>query len=274
MSEYIKNKGYIYLIKMCDTKNRTIYKIGKSINFYRRYKGYNYAEILTFIISNDMDNDEIEIIKIFNSNCKLDKGREFFIAKNDDFVLKLFLDYFSNKINNNINNNIKINRNIKKNNINAKNTLIESVNNTLIESVNNTLIESVNNTLIESVNNTVIESVDNIVIKNDENVTLLERTCPNCKKVFNYSSRLKAHLEITIHCKKTSEEIESFFLQFKKQANFKCYICNNEYTKNHNLKRHINNSNCKFEYEKIEREREKQIEIIQTKINNLRKPII
>ena len=248
MSEYIKNKGYIYLIKMCDTKNRTIYKIGKSINFYRRYKGYNYAEILTFIISNDMDNDEIEIIKIFNSNCKLDKGREFFIAKNDDFVLKLFLDYFSNKINNNINNNIKINRNIKKNNINAKKTLIESV------------------------DNTVIESVDNIVIKNDENVTLSERTCPNCKKVFNYSSRLKAHLEITIHCKKTPEEIESFFLQFKKQANFKCYICNNEYTKNHNLKRHINNSNCKFEYEKIERE--KQIEIIQTKINNLRKPII
>ena len=268
MSEYIKNKGYIYLIKMCDTKNRTIYKIGKSINFYRRYKGYSYADILIFIISNDIDNDEIEIIKIFNSNCKLDKGREFFTAQSDDFVLKIFLDYFSNKINNNINNNIKINRNIKKNNINNKNTLIESV--------NNTVIESVNNIVIESVNNTVIESVENIVIKNDKNDTLSERTCPTCNKVYNFASRLRAHLEITFHCKKTPDEIESFFLQFKKKTEFKCNICSSEFTKKNNLQRHINNSNCKIEYEKIEIEieREKQIAIIQKQIDNLRKPII
>ena len=34
-------KGYIYLLKVGDTKNRIIYKVGKSINFYKRYKEYN-----------------------------------------------------------------------------------------------------------------------------------------------------------------------------------------------------------------------------------------
>ena len=103
----------------------------------------------------------------------------------------------------------------------------------------------------------------------------MDKSCPTCNKVFNYSSRLRAHMEITIHCKKTFEEIESFFLQFKKQANFKCNICSKEFTKNHNLKRHINNSNCKIEYNNIEkeREREKQIAILQKQIDNLKKPI-
>ena len=39
----------------------------------------------------------------------------------------------------------------------------------------------------------------------------MDKTCPECKKIFNFSSRLKAHLETTIHCKKSPEEIESFF---------------------------------------------------------------
>ena len=39
-------KGYIYLLKLGDTNNRIIYKVGKSINFYKRYKEYNYAVIL------------------------------------------------------------------------------------------------------------------------------------------------------------------------------------------------------------------------------------
>lgn len=45
----------------------------------------------------------------------------------------------------------------------------------------------------------------------------MDKSCPTCNKVFNFVSRLKAHLEITIHCKKTPEEIDIFFLQFKKK---------------------------------------------------------
>ena len=99
----------------------------------------------------------------------------------------------------------------------------------------------------------------------------MDKTCPNCKKEFNFASRLKAHLETTIHCKKTPEEIESFFLQFKKKADFKCNSCDSEFTKKQNLQRHINNSNCKIEYEK--KEREKQIAILQKQIDDLKNPI-
>ena len=99
----------------------------------------------------------------------------------------------------------------------------------------------------------------------------MDKSCPTCKKYFTYASRLKTHLETTIHCKKTLEEIESFFLQFKKQADFKCDICNKDFTKKQNLQRHINNSNCKIEYEK--KEREKQIAILQKQIDDLKKPI-
>ena len=40
MSDNINIKGYIYLIKMCDTNHRTIYKIGKSTNFDKRLNNY------------------------------------------------------------------------------------------------------------------------------------------------------------------------------------------------------------------------------------------
>ena len=29
------------------------------------------------------------------------------------------------------------------------------------------------------------------------------KTCPTCKIVFKYASRLKTHYQLTIHCKKT-----------------------------------------------------------------------
>jgi hypothetical protein len=64
MSDNIPLEGYIYLIKMCDTNNRTIYKVGRTIDFYRRYNDYNYAKILNFCISSNIDNDEYEIIKL------------------------------------------------------------------------------------------------------------------------------------------------------------------------------------------------------------------
>ncbi len=37
MSDNLPIKGCIYLLKMCDTTNNIIYKVGKSINFYKRF---------------------------------------------------------------------------------------------------------------------------------------------------------------------------------------------------------------------------------------------
>jgi hypothetical protein len=299
MSENIK--GYIYLLKMCDTNNRIIYKPGKSINFYKRYKEYNYAEILIFIISDDITKDENEIIKLFNINCKLDTGREFFLAKDDNFVLKLFIDYFSNKIN----------RSIKNNNI--INIINDVVNEVVSDDVSNEIISDVINEVSNEVSNEVCgdevvgdevvgdvvsdevvgdvvsdvvsdevvgnEILSDVVSNNEssntietlENRQILERTCPNCKKVFNFSSRLKAHLESTIHCKKSPEDITKFFKKFEKKSNFKCDICCSKYTKLQNLQRHIKNTNCnKFiKQNKLLKEIETiKLEIINLNVNN------
>ena len=90
-------EGTIYLLKMCDTSGKCIYKVGKSINFDNRYKNYNYADILTLVKSSNIDIDEKNIIKIFNENFTLDKGNEFFIHNNENNIISKFMTYFSNK---------------------------------------------------------------------------------------------------------------------------------------------------------------------------------
>jgi hypothetical protein len=279
MSDNLPIKGHIYLLKMCDTKHNIIYKVGKSINFYKRFKKYNFAEILTFIVSYDITKDENEIIRLFNINCKLDTGREFFLAKDDNFVLKIFMDYFSNKIN----------RSIETSNSNSI-TNITSVSNLVDEPVvtEPILIEPVviEPVVIEPVvtepiviepvvtepivtEPIVIEPVveSSNTIESIENNKILERTCPTCKKEFNFASRLKSHLESTIHCKKTDAEITTFFKKFEKISNFNCDICNHKYTKKQNLQRHIEHSTCKkfIEQKKLLNE----LETIKLKISNL-----
>ena len=258
MSDYIPIKGYIYLLKMCDTKHNIIYKVGKSINFYKRFKKYNFAEILIFISSNDITKDENEIIKLFKINCKLDTGREFFSAKDDNLVVKLFMNYFSSKINENID---------ISNSITNVNNIVETV---VAESIVSEPIVSeqvVTTPLV--VENIALEPVveSSNTIESIENRKILERTCPTCKKEFNFASRLKAHLETTIHCKKTDSEINTFFKQFEKISNYKCNICNSKYTKLQNLQRHIVNSRCKtfIEQNKLLNE----LETIKLKISNL-----
>ena len=248
MSDNLPIEGYIYLLKMCDTNHRIIYKPGKSVNFYKRYKEYYYAKILTFIVSDDITKDENEIIKLFKINCTLDTGREFFLAKDDNFILKLFMDYFTNKIN----------RSIELNNNTFNNSVISTVNNVVVDHVvvDHVVVEPVvvdpivtEEVFIDPVVGEAIVTV-NVVTSNNttdtiENRKILERTCPTCKKEFNFASRLKFHLETTIHCKKTDGEINTFFKQFEKISNFICEICNYKYTKKQNLQRHIEHSECK-----------------------------
>jgi len=236
MSDNLPIKGYIYLLKMCDTNHRIIYKPGKSVNFYKRYKEYYYAEILTFISSNDINKDEDEIIKLFNINCKLDTGREFFLAKDDNFVLKIFMDYFSNKIN----------RNIDISNSSVISSL--SISNLVVEPV---VIEPV---VVEPI---VVKAVaENLVTENIVD-TIIEYICPNinCKKKFDYCSYLKKHLVNSYHCNKSIDNIDSYISGIKemndiKKTNiktireYKCSNCKHNYQNNFTLQRHMNNSKC------------------------------
>ena len=241
MSDNLPIKGHIYLLKMCDTNHRIIYKPGKSVNFYKRYKEYNYAKILTFIVSDDITKDENEIIRLFNINCKLDSGREFFLAKDDNFVLKLFMNYFTNKINRSIetSNSIGVS-NLVDEPVVTEPVVTEPV---VTEPVYTepVVTEPIVNEPV--VTEPIVETSN--TIESIENNKILERTCPTCKKEFNFASRLKAHLESTIHCKKTDTEITTFFKKFEKISNFTCDICNHKYTKKQNLQRHIEHSTCK-----------------------------
>ena len=57
------------------------------------------------------------------------------------------------------------------------------------------------------------------------NIQMADRTCPNCKQIFNYPSKLKIHFQNVIHCKKTTEDIISFFVDSKTINTFICNTC-------------------------------------------------
>ena len=116
MSEIIPIKGHIYLLKMYDTtENVLVYKVGKSINIEKIYELHPFTKLLIFNSSDNITHDKFEIINIFNMNCTLHKGRDFFTAPDDNFVLRLFSSYFrihnylSNLLNNSIVENIDSN---------------------------------------------------------------------------------------------------------------------------------------------------------------------
>ena len=248
----IPTEGFIYLLKMFNTNNIIIYKIGKSINFFKRYKKYDYAKILMFISSNDITKDETEIIKLFNKNCKIDKGREYFTTIYDDcFILDLFMDYFhtKNKITSEAN---KITKNILEEKILAEKLLEEIILDKKILEENIVITKDI-------INNSIIYNPN------------CDKSCPNCKIVFKYPSRLKTHFQLTIHCKKTPNEITNYFENITKQKArcltgtniltptptsiptqtytsinniYKCDKCNSTYTFLHNLNRHKTSSKC------------------------------
>lgn len=295
MSDNIPIKGFIYLLKMSDLdNNKIIYKVGKSINIAKRLQKYNFPTILHIATSNDITIDEYEIIKLFKINCKLYKGREFFTSEDETFVLKLFINYFSNKINktyeaNNITNivndllinivndvvnnlvSIDIIKEVVKNDIISNNVVS---NNVVSNERGNEIVNEVSNDIV--IDNIITENVDNSndnsnTIESIENRKILERTCPTCKKMFNFASRLRAHLETTIHCKKSPEDITKFFKQFEKKSNFKCNICCSKYTHMQNLQRHIQTTDCKnyIKQNKLLNEIENmKKEILKLNINN------
>ena len=63
-----------------------------------------------------------------------------------------------------------------------------------------------------------------------------DRTCTNCKHVFKYPSILKKHLQTSIHCLKSDEDISNLF----NNSNNTCNICNKNFIRKDNYNRHIN----------------------------------
>jgi hypothetical protein len=82
---------------------------------------------------------------------------------------------------------------------------------------------------------------------------MTDRTCPTCNYKFAFPSRLKNHLQIATHCKKTNEEIDLFFsnitntdtnIATNNNIIYKCLNCNNTYINKYTLKKHQTISKC------------------------------
>ena len=73
---------------------------------------------------------------------------------------------------------------------------------------------------------------------------MADRTCPFCKQIFNYPSKLKIHFQNVMHCTKTTEDIISFFVDSKTIHNFICNTCKFTFIHKSSLNRHLKNSKC------------------------------
>ena len=94
------NKGYIYLLQLCDEKKEIVYKIGKSDKIDKRLKAYNLKNILFYIFINDYENIESYLIFIIKNKYTIATGREFFYSNDNEEDIIIF---FMNNIINNYN---------------------------------------------------------------------------------------------------------------------------------------------------------------------------
>ncbi len=231
--------GHIYLVIIYG-ENYKIYKIGKSIQIDIRIKSYNCSKPLNITNSNDIDYDESELIKIFNENCTLYKGREYFTGESDEFMLKLFLNYFINK---------------------------KCETKTIIDKKIQEVKEVPEVTEVKEVQE--IQEVPEVILNNLE-----DRTCTNCNKIFIYPTELRKHFKNTICCKKSDEDIKDFFIQIKinkqeqdKNRKHKCNNCNTIFVQKCTLTRHMKNSKCNKDH----KEKIIKIKILQKQIDELNK---
>lgn len=80
--------GYVYLLKF-----KTYFKIGKTINFEKRYDVSTKKNLISIIPVSNHDEVEKVLIKAYkNKNYKLYKGNEYFIYDNFNDVEQIFND--------------------------------------------------------------------------------------------------------------------------------------------------------------------------------------
>ena len=94
------NKGYIYLLQLCDEKKELVYKIGKSDKIDKRLKSYNLKKILFYIFINDYENIEKYLISIIKNKYTIATGREFFYCNdNEEEIITFFMNNIINNYN-------------------------------------------------------------------------------------------------------------------------------------------------------------------------------
>ena len=249
--------------------NKEIYKIGRSFDLDTRVKTYPRGSQIIFLFSckNSVVYEKI-LINIFKNKFKQSRyyGSEYFEGSKD-LMLKIMLEFiYKNLINdiNTNNNNLALNNLIKDNIVNNfVDDKEENINDLAIDTniifndvINNQIIsdvvvnnEEINNIIVntEAINN---EAISDIVVSNSIYNKNNDRTCPTCKYIFPYPSRLKQHFKISTHCKKTNEDIDLFITTINNNTDtnnntlHKCMKCNNTYINKYTLKKHQSISKC------------------------------
>ena len=72
-----------------------------------------------------------------------------------------------------------------------------------------------------------------------------DRTCPKCNLFCHYPSKLKIHFENSYHCKKTVDEINTYFLSIEHNVDIKCIDCNKKFSRKDSYNRHKKLNICK-----------------------------
>jgi hypothetical protein len=91
------NRGYIYLLQLCDEKQEKVYKIGKSKQFDIRIKDYKFKNILLSIIIDDYENIEKYLISLIKYKYLIATGREYFYCNDEKELIDFILNNLEKK---------------------------------------------------------------------------------------------------------------------------------------------------------------------------------
>jgi hypothetical protein len=194
--------------------NVPIFKLGRSNHLDNRVKQYpNGSKIMLMIACNNSVSCENNLIKLFKAKFiqKLYYGREYFEGNYVDMI-KEICDYVNNI-------NVLFTDEIAN---------IPDVTSEIVE-----VIPKIVKVLPISINKTKDNNKDN---------KICDRTCPKCKKQFEYPSLLKRHFKISSRCSIPIEDIEVFFNPVNNSII--CNSCNNIYSRKDSLERHLKTSSC------------------------------
>lgn len=228
MSQYV----YILQVREFVATGQNIYKIGKSKqpNLCRVNNYPKFSVLIMQTLCIDCDILEKQIIKLFNEKYKRHKdyGNEYYegnlismVADINQLVSIQFAEYMNGS-----NGVFKIQY--------KKDTNIPE------------LVKEVKKTKAEKEKEEKKEHKEVNVNKNDK---ILARTCPKCKKVFNFPSILKKHIQNSFHCLMPEDEIDKYISDNKVFANtnnkiYTCNKCNKIFGYKHTLERHKENTKC------------------------------
>ena len=229
--ESVKSEG-VYLVHTREliALKEIIYKIGRSHDLDNRVRHYPKKSKIMFMMN--CENSvlcESELIKIFKNKFiqKLDYGTEYFEGDKELMIKEIF-NFITNR------ENFK-----KKDKKDKKDKKVKKVkkDGVVVTDVVPVIPDVVEPIIVHDV---VVKKINNKIVIKDQ-----LRTCPECNYIFEYPSRLKKHFSNTIHCKKTDNEIEEYFLNIKHNSLLiKCNICDKEFSRKDSLNRHQKESKC------------------------------